>query len=87
MTKAELINSVALKTGLSVSDLRNVYRATINAISDTLEKGERVVIRNVGTFSTVNRAQRIARNPQTGKEIKIAPKKVVKFKPNCPGPH
>ncbi len=52
----------------------------IDATSSTLKKGNKVTLVGFGTFSVAERAARTGRNPQTGKEIKIAAKKVVKFK-------
>ena len=52
----------------------------IEAISKALKKGDRLSLVGFGSFSVAKRAARLGRNPQTGKEIKIAAKKVVKFK-------
>ncbi|MCB2181263.1 MAG: HU family DNA-binding protein [Desulfobulbaceae bacterium] len=52
----------------------------MDAISDTLSKGDSVTLVGFGSFSVLERAARTGRNPQTGKEIKIAAKKVAKFK-------
>ena len=53
----------------------------LEAVTDTLEKGENVTLIGFGTFSAVKRTARTGRNPQTGKAIKIPAKTVVKFKP------
>ena len=50
------------------------------AVTDTMEKGDKLQLIGFGTFSTAERSARICRNPQTGKEMKIPAKKVVKFK-------
>ena len=52
----------------------------MDATSGTLKKGDKVSLVGWGTFSVANRAARTGRNPQTGKEIQIAAKNVVKFK-------
>ena len=54
--------------------------AFVNHTTKALKKGDRVALVGFGTFSITKRAARKGRNPQTGKEIKIAAKKVVKFK-------
>ncbi|MBC7694296.1 MAG: HU family DNA-binding protein, partial [Burkholderiales bacterium] len=54
--------------------------STIEAVGKALKKGDRISLVGFGSFSVAKRAPRLGRNPQTGKEIKIAAKKVVKFK-------
>lgn len=81
MNKAELIDALAAESGLSKADAKKALDGMINATSKALKKGERVALVGFGTFSIAKRAARVGRNPQTGTEIKIAAKKVVKFKP------
>jgi DNA-binding protein HU-beta len=80
MNKEELIDAIASGSGLTKADAGRVLAATIEAIEKTLKKGDRVGLVGFGAFSVVKRAARNGRNPQTGKAIKIAAKKVVKFK-------
>ena len=87
MNKSELIDRATEISGLSKSDTRRALESTIKIISRTLQDGDSIVIRGVGSFRTGNRAARTGRNPQTGKEIKIPLRRVVRFKANCPGPH
>lgn len=54
--------------------------AFMEATADTLKKGDKVALVGFGTFSVAERAERKGRNPQTGKEVVIPAKKVVKFK-------
>ncbi len=81
MNKAELIDKVAAEAGLSKADAKRALDAFVNAATGALKKGERVALIGFGSFSVSKRAARTGRNPQTGKEIKIAAKKVVRFKP------
>lgn len=80
MNKSQLIDSIAKEAGLSKVDSGKALAATINAISKSLKKGDSVALIGFGTFKVSKRAARTGRNPQTGKAIKIAAKKVAKFK-------
>ncbi len=80
MNKAELIDAMASGAGLSKSDAKKALEAFIGATGDALNAGDRVALVGFGSFSVSTRAARKGRNPQTGKEINIAAKKVVKFK-------
>ena len=80
MNKAELIDSMATGAEISKADAKKALDAFIDTTSDALKKGDRVALVGFGSFSISERSARTGRNPQTGKEIKIAAKKVVKFK-------
>ena len=80
MNKAELIDAIASHAELSKVDAKKALDAFIDATTGALKKGDRVALVGFGSFSISARAARKGRNPRTGKEIKIAAKKVVKFK-------
>lgn len=80
MNKAELVEAIASEAKLTKADAKKALDAFINATSKALKKGDRIALVGFGSFSVTKRAARKGRNPQTGKEIKIAAKKVVKFK-------
>jgi DNA-binding protein HU-beta len=80
MNKAELIEAMAAEAGMTKADAKRSLDAFVNATHKALKKGDRVALVGFGSFSVAKRAARKGRNPQTGKEIKIAAKKVVKFK-------
>ncbi|MBN1339218.1 MAG: HU family DNA-binding protein [Bacteroidales bacterium] len=80
MNKAELIDAIAAGADLSKADAKKALDAFIDATSAALKKGGRVALVGFGSFSVAERSARTGRNPQTGKEIKIPAKKVVKFK-------
>lgn len=80
MNKAQLIEAMAQEAKMTKADSKKALDAFISATSKALKKGERVALVGFGSFSISKRAARKGRNPQTGKEIKIAAKKVVKFK-------
>ena len=78
MNKGELINVVAKSTCTNAEAARAVD-AVLEAIKKSLKKGESVTLVGFGTFKVAKRSARNGRNPQTGKPIKIAAKKVPKF--------
>ena len=81
MNKTELVEAMAKKAGLSKKDAEGALKAFIESVSAQLKKGKKVQLVGFGTFDVSKRAARKGRNPQTGKEIKIAACKVPKFKP------
>jgi len=83
MNKAELVNAIANESQLTKVDSKKALDAFMKVSSDALKNGERVALVGFGSFSVVERSARTGRNPQTGKEIKIAAKKVVKFAPGA----
>jgi DNA-binding protein HU-beta len=80
MNKAQLIDAIAHEAKLTKADAKKSLDALIKATTVALKKGDRVALVGFGSFSVAKRSARTGRNPQTGKEIKIAAKKVVKFK-------
>ncbi len=80
MTKAELINLVAEKTGFTKKDSSIAVDAFIEAISEALSQGERVALVGFGTFEVRERRKRTGRNPQTGEKIDIPARRVPVFK-------
>lgn len=80
MNKAQLIDAMAAGAGLTKADAKKALDAFVTATTDALKGGDRVALIGFGSFSVTERSARTGRNPQTGKEIMIAAKKVVKFK-------
>jgi Bacterial nucleoid DNA-binding protein len=80
MTKAELIGVIAKAVGITKDKAAKAYDAYEATVTKELKKTGKLVLVGFGTFSVVKRKARMGRNPQTGKAIKIAAKKVVKFK-------
>ena len=80
MNKGELIDAIASHAKITKADAGRALEATIESIEKSLKKGDRIALVGFGSFTISKRAARTGRNPQTGKEIKIAAKKVVKFK-------
>ena len=81
MNKAELINAVSEKSGLSKRDSELAVSAAIDVITDCLSQGDKVQLVGFGAFEVRERAQRKGRNPKTKEEIDIPATKVPVFKP------
>lgn len=80
MNKSELIDAMADGANLSKADAKRALESFLDATGSAMKKGDKVALVGFGTFSVTKRAARKGRNPQTGKEINIPAKNVVKFK-------
>jgi len=80
MNKQELVSAMAEKAGLTKADADKAVNAFVDTVKGAMAKGESIQLIGFGTFSVSERSARTGRNPQTGKEIQIAAKKVAKFK-------
>ncbi|PTN09851.1 HU family DNA-binding protein [Mangrovibacterium marinum] len=83
MNKAQLIDAISEKAGLTKADSKKALDAFIAATTDALKDGDRVALIGFGSFSVSTRSARTGRNPQSGAPIEIPEKKVVKFKPGA----
>lgn len=79
MTKADLVAYVAKKASLTAKAAKEAVNAVFGAVTDTLKKGDRVVVTGFGTFMVRSRAARKGRNPQTGAPINIPARKTPGF--------
>ena len=80
MSKQELVNYVANKTGLSKKDAEASISSFVDGVKSSLKKGDSVTLVGFGTFSVSKRNARTGRNPQTGATIQIPARKVPVFK-------
>jgi DNA-binding protein HU-beta len=80
VTKTELVNAIAEKSGLSKSDSEKALKAFVETVTDVLKQGDKIAMVGFGTFSVGDRAGRVGKNPQTGAAINIPAAKVPKFK-------
>ena len=80
MNKSELIDAMASDANLSKADAKRALESLTTNVTSALKKGDKVALIGFGTFSISARSARTGRNPQTGATIKIAAKKVAKFK-------
>jgi len=80
VNKTELIEVIAASADISKAAAGRALDGVIDGVTDSLKKGEQVVLVGFGTFSVKDRAARTGRNPQTGAEIQIAAARVPSFK-------
>lgn len=80
MNKADLINKVAEKSGLTKTKTAEVIDTLVETMQDALSTGEKITLVGFGSFDVSKREARKGRNPKTGEEIAIAAKTVVRFK-------
>jgi len=83
MTKAEIVEKVAAEIKISKAAAARALAVITDSISQTIKAGGKATLVGFGTFLVAERKARKGRNPQTGKEIKIAAKKVPKFSPGA----
>lgn len=82
MTKADLVERVAEKTGLTRTDVAVVVDGLLDTIKSSMEEGNNIELRGFGTFKIKTRKARKARNPRTGDEVPVPDRKVPVFKPS-----
>ncbi len=80
MSKQQLVEMIAEKAGLTKADATRALDATMESITETLKKGDKVSLVGFGTFATSKRGAREGRNPRTGETVKIAARTAVTFK-------
>ena len=80
VTRADLAELVYRKLGLSRKESAELVEAIIEHICEALERGEHVKLSSFGTFSVRSKTERIGRNPKTGEEVPITPRRVLSFK-------
>jgi integration host factor subunit alpha len=68
--------------GLSRTESADLVKTVIDLVSDALVKGEQVKLSSFGTFDVRSKRQRIGRNPKTGEEVPITPRRVLVFRPS-----
>jgi integration host factor subunit alpha len=80
MTKADLVEIIFEKVGLSKKEAQDIIEILFDSIKEAFEAGESVKIPGFGTFNVRRKASRRGRNPQTGEELEITPRRVLTFK-------
>lgn len=81
MTKAELVSYVAKDCKCSKALAEKIVNATTNNVAKCLRRNDKITLTGFGTFYPAKRKGRIGRNPQTGAQINIKPRRVPRFKP------
>jgi len=82
LTRMDLSESVFREVGLSRNESADLVESVLNHVSDALVRGEQVKLSSFGTFSVRDKNARIGRNPKTGQEAPIPPRRVLTFRPS-----
>jgi integration host factor subunit alpha len=82
VTRAQLSEAVYQEVGLSRNESSELVESVLNELADALARSEVVKISSFGSFSVRQKGQRIGRNPKTGEEVPILPRKVLVFRPS-----
>ncbi len=81
MTKKDIVLKITDMTGIKQVDVKTIVQKTFDVIVDSLDRNEKVELRNFGVFKIKERKARFGRNPRTGESVPVPPRKVVIFKP------
>ena len=82
LTRMDLSEAVFREVGLSRNESAQLVESVLSHMSDALASGETVKISSFGTFSVREKNERIGRNPKTGEEVPITPRRVLSFRPS-----
>ena len=81
-TRADLTEAVSQGAGLSRSESSQLVESVLESVAQALERGETVKLSSFGTFQTRDKRERVGRNPKTGEEVPITPRRVLTFRPS-----
>ena len=82
LTRMDLSEAVYREVGLSCNESAELVETVLKHMSDALVRGESVKVSSFGTFSVRSKSARIGRNPKTGQEVPIEPRRVMTFRPS-----
>ncbi|MCD6170077.1 MAG: integration host factor subunit beta [Candidatus Latescibacteria bacterium] len=82
MTKADIVDRIALSTGISKTETAAIVNGFLTCIVEALKQNKHIEIRGFGTFKVVKRASRVARNIKTGQQIRLPERYLPVFKPS-----
>lgn len=82
LTRMDLSEAIFREVGLSRNDASQMVESVLDHMSDALVSGEQVKISSFGTFSVRDKTARVGRNPKTGEEVPINPRRVLTFRPS-----
>jgi integration host factor subunit alpha len=82
LTRMDLSEAIVRNVGLSRNESADMVETVLNYMSDALVEGDQVKISSFGTFSIRDKAARVGRNPKTGEEVPISPRRVLTFRPS-----
>jgi integration host factor subunit alpha len=82
LTRMDVSEAIFREVGLSRNDAAQMVESVLDHMSDALVRGEQVKISSFGTFSVRDKTARVGRNPKTGEEVPINPRRVLTFRPS-----
>jgi integration host factor subunit alpha len=82
LTRADLSEAVHREVGLSRTESADLVKAIIDAVAEAVVAGDRVKLSSFGTFMIRDKGGRVGRNPKTGQEVPITPRRVLVFRPS-----
>ena len=82
LTRADLAETVVQKVGLPRNESQDMVELVIRVLSDRLAEGEAVKLSSFGSFNIRQKGERVGRNPKTGQEVPITPRRVLVFRPS-----
>jgi integration host factor subunit alpha len=82
LTRADLAETVVQKVGLPRNESQELVELVIKVLSERLAEGEAVKLSSFGSFNIRQKGERVGRNPKTGKEVPITPRRVLVFRPS-----
>ena len=82
MTKVDIIDTIREKVGFRKTDIAKIVECVFDIIKETLQREDKIMISGFGSFVARNKATRRGRNPQTGSDMEISPRRVLTFKPS-----
>ncbi len=82
ITRADLSDAIYQEVGLSRTESGNILEMVLEEMSHVLAQGEKVKISSFGSFCVRQKGERMGRNPKTGEEVPIEPRKVLSFRPS-----
>lgn len=82
VTRADLVEALASRTNMQRADANRLLTRMLDMVQDALVEGDTVKLSRFGNFNVRTKRQRIGRNPKTGEEVPITPRRVVTFRPS-----
>ena len=82
LTRADLSDAVHQQVGLSRTESADLVKSILDHVTETLVEGETVKLSSFGTFMVRSKSGRMGRNPKTGEEVPITPRRVLVFRPS-----
>lgn len=82
VTRADLAEAIVREIGLSRNESADIVEAVLASVSNALIGGENVKLSSFGSFTLRDKRERLGRNPKTGEEVMITPRRVLSFRPS-----